>query len=93
MDQLSECREKLTPDATFPAGVRFGAYLRCVPVQNRIGDYVHCTGRVVNIMLKRILTHFPDPRVTNTVKDIISRLTLESQGIPVQDTRVLLLSS
>ncbi len=63
-----------------------------VPVQNRIGDYVHCTGRVVNIILKRILAHFPDPRVTNTVKDIISRLTLESQGIPIQDSRVLLLS-
>ena len=35
--------------------VRYGAYLRSIPPENRFGDYVHCTGRVVNIFFKRLL--------------------------------------
>jgi len=32
-----------------PIAVRYGAYLRSIPPFDRFGDYVHCTGRVVNI--------------------------------------------
>ncbi len=35
--------------------VRYGAYLRSIPPSHRFGDYVHCTGRVVNIFFKRLL--------------------------------------
>ena len=78
-------REKLVPVETFPVGPRYGSYLRCVPVQNRIGDYVHCTGRVVNIILKRLMQHFPDPGQSGPIKEIINKLTLEAQGIPIPE--------
>lgn len=58
------------------------AYLRVVPPQNRIGDYVHCTGRVVNIIFKRLLNTFTDPRQAGPLKDIVAHLTLEAQGVP-----------
>ena len=35
--------------------MRYGAYLRSIPPSDRFGDYVHCTGRVVNIFFKRLL--------------------------------------
>ena len=81
----SSWREKLVPVETFPDGPRYGSYLRCVPVQNRIGDYVHCTGRVVNIILKRLMQHFPDPRQSGPIKDIIHLLTIQAQGIPLPE--------
>ena len=46
---------KLQPDSTLPVSVRFGAYLRSIPPSNRIGDYVHCAGRVANVFLKRLV--------------------------------------
>lgn len=39
--------------------MRYGAYLRGIPPSHRVGDYVHCTSRVVNIFLKRLL-HLPN---------------------------------
>ena len=74
---------QLVPDDTFPAGARYGAYLRCILPQNRIGDYVHCTGRVVNIIFKRLLSQFADPCVVAPLKHIIHHLTAEAQGLPV----------
>ena len=35
-------------------GVRWGAYLRCIPVSRRVGDYVHATSRVLCILVKRL---------------------------------------
>ena len=32
--------------------VRFGAFLRHIPPVRRIGHFVHCTGRLVNAILK-----------------------------------------
>lgn len=60
---------KLVPDANFPAGPRYGAYLRCIPPSHRIGDYVHCTCRIVNILLKRLLAL---PLDRNTFQQMIS---------------------
>lgn len=54
-----------------------------IPPQNRIGDYVHCNGRVVNIIFKRLLATFPDPRQSGPLKEIVAQLTLEAQGIPL----------
>ena len=35
-------------------GVRWGVYLRCIPVSRRVGDYVHATSRVLCILVKRL---------------------------------------
>ena len=74
---------QLVPTDHFPAGARYGAYLRCVAPQNRIGDYVHCTGRIVNIFFKRLLDKFPQPAVSGPLKDIVVRLTAEAQNLPL----------
>ena len=34
--------------------VRWGAYLRCIPVSRRVGDYVHATSWVLCILVKRL---------------------------------------
>ena len=48
----------------------FGAFLRTIPVQNRVGDYVHCNSRVWNILLKRLLAEFPNPRNAADIRDV-----------------------
>lgn len=53
--------------------VRYGAYLRAIPPANRFGDYVHCTGRVVNIFFKRlvpVLHHYHQDMQRWSGKDI-----------------------
>ena len=35
--------------------VRFGAFLPSIPRQNRVGDYVHCSCRVANAILVRLI--------------------------------------
>ena len=35
-------------------GVRWGAYLRCILVSRRVGDYVHATSRVLCILVNRL---------------------------------------
>ena len=44
--------------------------LRTIPVQNRVGDYVHCNSRVWNILLKRLLAEFPNPRNAADIRDV-----------------------
>ena len=34
--------------------VRYGAFLRSIPLHRRVGDYAHCAARVVNATLKRL---------------------------------------
>ena len=34
--------------------IRYGAFLRSIPLQRRVGDYAHCAARVVNATLKRL---------------------------------------
>lgn len=76
---------ELVPWSGFPEGPRYGAYLRCIPPQNRVGDYVHCTCRVVNVLLKRLVSEFPDPRTLGPLKDIIEHVVLQSQGLPLPE--------
>ena len=81
----STWRDKLTPNPNFPAGPRFGAYLRCIPPADRVGEYVHCTGRVVNIIIKRLFSHFPSPAQTGPISEVVNLLTLQSQGLPLPE--------
>ena len=39
-------------------GVRWGAYLRCIPTGGRVGDYVHATCRILCILVKRLRGEF-----------------------------------
>ena len=34
-------------------GVRYGAFMPCIPITRRVGDLSHCAARVVNALLKR----------------------------------------
>jgi hypothetical protein len=36
------------------SGVRYGAFLPCIPITRRVGDFSHCAARVVNALLKRL---------------------------------------
>lgn len=51
--------QNLAPKESFPAGPRYGAFLRIIPPCNRVGDYVHCLCRVMNVIMKRLFTEFP----------------------------------
>lgn len=75
----------LEPCGNFLSGPRYGAYLRCIPPQNRVGDYVHCNCRVVNVILKRLLSEFADSRASGPLKDIIQHIILQSQGLPLPE--------
>lgn len=81
----SNWENELTPSSIFPTGPRYGAYLRCIPPCNRVGDYVHCNCRVVNIFLKRLLSEFTDQREAAPLKDIITNIILQSQGLPLPE--------
>ena len=52
---MEDWAAKLQPSAEILPRARFGAYLRAIPPSHRVGDYVHCTGRIVNIFFKRLL--------------------------------------
>lgn len=74
----------MEPSTVFPDGPRFGAFLRAIPPSNRIGDYVHCASRVVNIVLKRLVAEFPN-RSSGPLKQLIQECILISQGLPLPD--------
>ena len=40
------------------AGMRWGAYLRCIPTGGRVGDYVYATCRILCILVKRLRGKF-----------------------------------
>ena len=52
---MEDWAAKLQPSAEILPRARFGAYLRAIPPSHRVGDYVHCTGRIINIFFKRLL--------------------------------------
>ena len=52
MDIAKHC-VRLTMHAT---NVRYGAFLRSIPLEMPVGDHVHCAARVANAIFKRIIT-------------------------------------
>jgi hypothetical protein len=62
----------LTPDDTFPTSTRFGSFLPSIPPCNRVGDYVHCNCRAVNMFLKRVVAMVPATGVK--VAELVHRL-------------------
>jgi hypothetical protein len=45
---------KMTPSPGFTAVLRYGAFLPSIPFEMRVGDYVHFSCRIVNIIQKRL---------------------------------------
>ena len=39
--------------------VRYGAFLRCIPPERRVGDYAHGASRILNAVFKRLETAAP----------------------------------
>lgn len=54
------------------------------PPKNRVGDYVHCLSRVLNVTMKRLLAEC-DPRAAGPLKEILHHVSLESQGLPMPE--------
>lgn len=77
--------DQLVPSPSFPAGPRFGAYLRAIPPSHRVGDYVHCVARIVNIFFKRLLHDLTTIRKAGPLKTFLANLTMQSQGVPLPD--------
>ena len=40
------------------SNVRYGAFLRSIPLERRVGDHVHCAARVANVIFKRLTTYY-----------------------------------
>ena len=55
-----------------------------IPRQNRVGDYVHRTSRVVNIVLKWLVAEFPN-RSSAPLKQLVQECILMSQGLALPD--------
>ena len=49
------------------------------------GDYVHCNSRIVNILLKRLLGEFDDPRKSAPLRALIGQLTSEVRSLPLNE--------
>lgn len=54
-----------------------------MPPSRRIGDYVHCASRVVNVLAKRLLTEFDNPRHASPLKDLYFSLSQDAQRLPI----------
>lgn len=46
----------LQPLSGCTAVLRYGAFLPSIPLERRVGDYVHAACRIVNIILKRLVS-------------------------------------
>ena len=74
------------PVVTYPS-VRYGAFLRVIPPERRIGDYNHCAARVCNTILKRLLAMAEQvglaPR--RALLDLQQELEFEAEKIPAAE--------
>jgi hypothetical protein len=50
---------------------------------HRVGDYVHCTARIVNIFFKRLLAHYPEAK--GHLLELMQSLSMEAEGLPEAD--------
>ena len=59
---------KMTPSPGISAVLRYGAFLPSIPLDMRVGDYVHGSCRIVNIILKRLTSENSLP-LTKEIKE------------------------
>ena len=77
--------DQLSPLGTFPPGPRFGSYLRSIPPSHRVGDYVHCIARILNILFKRLLHELTAIRKAGPLKQFLTKLAMQAQGVPLPE--------
>ncbi len=73
----------LAPTDDILAQPRYGAVMRTIPPIRRIGDFVHCASRVVNILMKRLLGEFDNPRQAAPLKDLIHSVSQDAINLPM----------
>ena len=64
---------------------RYGTFLPSIPRTRRIGDVVHCAGRVANTVLKRLVTQGPTSGSTALhagVRQFVQEVQWTVQGLP-----------
>ena len=81
----SSWSDQLSPLGTFPPGPRFGANLRAIPPSHRVGDYVHCVARILNILFKRLLAELTTISKAGPLKTFLTKLTMQAQGVPLPE--------
>ena len=68
-------------------GVRWGAYLRCIPTGGTVGDYVHATCRILCILVKRLRGEFHQRGIHVGVRELdreLHEIIKVCKGIPVK---------
>ena len=82
--------ENLRPCPHFQAGVRWGAFLRDIPPERRIGDMAHAASRVCGCVLNRAMADervSTCPALVNKIKELIIDVNQDAAKIP-SDTRL-----
>ena len=73
----------MSPESQIHGVLRYGAFLPTIDPDRRIGDYVHATARIANILLSRL--EGVNAAMTSVVRDIRSSLSIEASQVSVED--------
>ena len=73
----------MSPEPQIHGVLRYGAFLPTIEPDRRIGDYVHATARIANILLSRL--EGVNAALTSVVRDIRSSLSIEASQVSVED--------
>ena len=52
---------------------------------HKVGDYVHCVARILNILFKRLLAELTTIRKAGPLKTFLTKLTMQAQGVPLPE--------
>lgn len=76
--------EDMNPNPYIHGVLRYGAFLPTIPADRRIGDHVHATARIANIILGR-LEGMNNANLTNLIRNIRLSLSIEASQLSVED--------
>ena len=68
---------------THLTSIQLSSWNGIIPPIRRIGDFVHCASRVVNILMKRLLGEFENPRQAAPLKDLIHSVSQDAINLPM----------
>ena len=77
--------EALQVQADITAHSRYDSFLPAIPRNRRIGDVVHCAGRIANTVLKRLATQAASsqcPSLVAGVRQFVQDVQWSVQGLP-----------
>ena len=52
---------------------------------HKVGDYVHCVARILNILFKRLLAELTTIRKAGPLKTFPTKLSIQAQGVPLPE--------